>query len=761
MNAYGVGAPGWGGLVNVSAPGGAALRRKLHARARIGRWLAHLVGLTAMVVAGAAVAQTANTIEQVSVTRAASGNTIVRFQLKTPPANPPAGFATATPPRIALDFFDTTSGLPSNQRAVDDPALRSLQFVGAGNRTRVVFSLNKPQSFDTKVEGNAVVVTLSDSTSAVARAAPATVQRFAEGGAGDQQHALRDVDFRRGRNGEGRIIVDLSDNNTGIDIRQQGRQLIVDFQKTAVPKNLERRLDVADFNTPVVTVDTFEQNGNARMVIQPQGLWEHSAYQAENRFIIEVKPIVDDPNKLVQGTRAGYKGEKLSLNFQNIEVRSVLQVIADFTGLNIVTSDTVTGSLTLRLKDVPWDQALDIILQTKGLDMRKNGNVVLIAPREELALKEKQQLESQAQINELEPLQTETFQLNYAKASDILNIINAKSGTAGAAATQFLSKRGSAFVDPRTNILFVTDIGGRLEEVRRVIRQIDTSVRQVQIEARIVIANDTFSRSLGVRLGQQTGATLFGGRYAVGSAGSLQPIANTSGGTAAGTSPTPFQIASGQVAPSFSDTGNLNVNLPAIVAAGTPASLALTLINLGSGNLLNLELSALEADNRGKVISSPRIVTADNQKASITQGTQIPYSTGGGGSSQATTTQFKDAVLKLEVTPQITPDNRVIMSVEIHKDSVGQNVPQAGGGFAPAIDTKSVVTQIAVNNGDTAVIGGIYEETITNTVSKVPFLGDIPVAGNLFKSTLKSAEKTELLIFLTPRIIKETVTSVR
>jgi type IV pilus assembly protein PilQ len=742
MNANGVARRrGWGGLASIKA-----------------RWML-MAAAAAMLAAGTVSAQSANSIEQVTVTRAASGNTIVRFDLKSPPANPPAGFATASPPRIALDFFNTTSALPSNQRAVDDPALRSLQFVEAGSRTRVVFSLSKPQSFDTKVEGNAVVVTLSDSGSAVAQAATAPVQRFAEAGPSNQQHALRDVDFRRGPDGSGRIIVDLSDSNTGIDIRQQGRQLIVDFQNTNVPRNLQRRLDVADFNTPVVTVDTFQQDGNARMVIQPQGIWEHSAYQAENRFIVEVKPVVEDPNRLVQGTRAGYKGEKLSLNFQNIEVRSVLQVIADFTGLNIVTSDTVTGSLTLRLKDVPWDQALDIILQTKGLDMRKNGNIVLIAPREELALKEKQQLESQAQINDLEPLRTESFQLNYARATDILNIIKGSGGTAAGAAppAQFLSKRGTAFVDPRTNILFVTDIASRLDDVRAIVQRLDTAVRQVQIEARIVIANDTFSRSLGVRLGQQTGATLFGGRYAFGSAGSLQPIANTGNGPQ---SPTPFQIASGQVVPQGSDTGNLNINLPAIVASGTPASLALTLINLGSGNLLNLELQALEADNRGKVVSSPRIVTSDNQKASITQGTQIPYSTGGGGSSQATTTQFKDAVLKLEVTPQITPDNRIIMNVEIHKDSVGQNVPQAGGGFAPAIDTKSVTTQIAVNNGDTAVIGGIYEETITNTVSKVPFLGDIPIAGNLFKSTLRSAEKTELLIFLTPRIVKETVTSI-
>jgi len=726
-------------------------------------WIARLAALVALAATGVAFAQAPNTIEQVSVTRGASGFTVVRFTMKAPPANPPAGFAIASPPRIALDFLDTASALPSNQRAIDDPALRSLQFVQAGNRTRVVFNLNKPQTFDTKVEGNDVLVTLADSSTASAQAAPAPAQRFAEARGADQQHALRDVDFRRGRNGEGRIVVDLSDNNAGIDIRQQGRQLIVDFQKTTVPRNLERRMDVADFNTPVVTIDTFQQNDTARMVIEPKGIWEHSAYQADNRFIVEIKPVADDPNKLVQGTRAGYKGEKLSLNFQNIEVRAVLQVIADFTGLNIVTSDTVQGSLTLRLKDVPWDQALDIILQTKGLDMRKNGNIVLIAPREELALKEKQQLESQAQINDLEPLQTEMFQLNYAKAQDLMNILTVgKSGTDTGA--RFLSKRGTAFVDPRTNILFVTDIGSRLEEVRRVIRQIDTSVRQVLIEARIVIADDKFSRQLGVRFGQQTGATLFGRRYAYGSGGSLSttPVVSLSGGTG-GTvtretrTQTPFELASGIASAGYSDSPQLNVNLPIANAAG---QLALTLINLGSGNLINLELSALEADNRGKVVSSPRVITGDNQKAHIEQGTEIPYVTPGSANSPATVS-FKKAVLALDVTPQITPDGRVIMQVEIRKDSVGQLVNVQGGGQVPAIDTKNVLTQIAVNNGDTAVIGGIYEEVIRNDTTKVPFLGDVPVVGNLFKTTGRSSEKTELLIFLTPRVVKDTVTSVR
>jgi type IV pilus assembly protein PilQ len=710
------------------------------------------VGSLLLLGVSQAMAQAANSIESLAVSKGSSGRTIVRFTLKAPLPNPPAGFAINNPPRIALDFPDTGNGMGRSAQEIGDPALRSVNVVQAGNRTRVVFNLNKPQSFETQVEGNTVVVTLSE-TAAVA-AESATVSRFAEARPGEATHALRDIDFRRGRNGEGRIIVDLSDATTGIDIRQQGKTLIVDFIKTSLPRNLERRLDVGDFATPVMTIDTFEQAGNTRMVIEPKGLWEHSAYQTDNRFIVEVKPIQEDPNRLTQGTRAGYKGEKLSLNFQNVEVRAVLQVIADFTGLNIITSDTVTGSLTLRLKDIPWDQALDIIMQTKGLDMRKNGNVVLIAPREELAVKEKQQLESLQQINDLEPLQTEMFQLNYQKADAIKALISDKE-------SKFLSKRGTAVVDARTNILFVQDTGGRLEEVRRLIRQIDVTVRQVVIESRIVIADDKFGRQLGVRFGMQTGFTL-NRRYAGGLGGTLntQPVVSSSGGTTTTRdtrTQTPFELASGIATAGYSDSPQLNVNLPVINPAG---QLALTLINLGSGNLINLELSALEADSRGKVVSSPRVVTADNQKASIEQGTEIPYVTPGSANSPATV-QFKKAVLRLDVTPQITPDNRIIMTVEIRKDSVGQFVPVQGGGFVPAIDTKNVITQIAVNNGDTAVIGGIYEETLNNDVTKVPFLGDLPYLGYLFKTTNKNVEKTELLIFLTPRIVKESVTAVR
>jgi len=483
-------------------------------------------------------------------------------------------------------------------------------------------------------------------------------------------------------------------------------------------------------------------------VIEPKGLWEHAAYQTVNRFILEIKPVQEDPNKLVQGSRGGYKGEKLSLNFQNVEVRAVLQVIADFTGLNIITSDTVGGNLTLRLKDVPWDQALDIILQSKGLSKRKNGNVVLIAPTDELAAKEKLALEANAQISDLEPLRTESFALSYAKADDLKKLLSDKD-------QKILSKRGSATVDDRTNTLFVQDTSTRLEEARRLILQLDVPVRQVMIEARIVIADDKWGRSLGARFGTQSA---FGsGNRNYGVSGSLvdtvSPLANNpvSRGSAMLTNPGSglgSSVGPQGIVPAGGQPEQLNVNLPAIGAAG---NLALSILNLGSGNLVNIELSALEADNRGKVVSSPRVITADKKKAIISQGTEIPYQTA--AASGATTIAFKPAVLELSVTPRITPDDRIIMDLEVKKDSVGQVYANI-----PSIDTKKVTTQVLCDNGDTIVLGGIFEQTTRTTVEKVPVLGDIPVLGYLFKRTIKQDDKTELLIFVTPKIVKEALT---
>jgi type IV pilus assembly protein PilQ len=663
-----------------------------------------------------------NGVESINVSAASGGKVIVKITLREALANPPAAFTVNNPPRLALDLPNTTNNLGKNALEIGEGDLRSLNVVQAGNRTRLVMNLSRPLLYDTKLDGKDLLVTLQPAQGAAAPTA-GTTAKFAEAKPGSGQHSLRDIDFRRGPNGEGRIVVDLSDNNTGIDIRRQGKLVIVDFLNTALPRNLERRLDVGDFGTPVRLVDTTSRDGNVRISIEPQGLWEHSAYQTEAQFILEVKPIKEDPNKLVQGSQQGYSGEKLSLNFQNVEIRSVLQVIADFTGLNIITSDTVQGNLTLRLKDVPWDQALDIILKSKNLDKRKNGNVVLIAPKDELAARERLEFESKQQITELEPLITESFKLKYQKAEEMQKVLGAGPGSG-----RILSKRGSAVIDSRSNTIFVQDVPSRLDELRRLINEIDVPVRQVLIEARIVIADDKFSKQLGVRFGVQ--AQRVGNSNNTGVGGTL-----TDSGSAA---------SAGITGP---NANALNVNLPVSGAAG---SLALTLLNLGTGPLVNVELSALEADNRGKVISSPRVITSDKQKAVIEQGTEIPYQQA--SSSGATNVSFKPAVLSLSVTPQITPDDKIIMDLEVKKDSIGQIF--AG---IPSIDTKKVITQILVDNGETAVLGGIYEQTVRNDATKVPLLGDIPVLGALFRSTSKQDDKTELLIFITPKIIKEGV----
>lgn len=709
----------------------------MHGRSTTGWRLLTALGLA--IAALAAHAQ--NAIESLNVSQQAA-SVILKINLKEAPSNPPAGFLVANPPRVALDFPNTVNALGRNSQDIGQGELRSLNVVQVGDRSRLVLNLKGAVTYDTRVDGKSVLVTITP-TAAASGPAPMAATTFAAPRASDARSALRDIDFRRAPDGSGRIVVELANSNTGVDIRQQGQTLVVDFQKSQLPDNLRRRLDVGDFATPVQTINTFVQGENVRMVIEPKGLWEHNAYQSDTQFVVEVKPIKEDPNKLVQGTRGGYNGEKLSLNFQNIEVRAVLQVIADFTNLNIITSDTVGGNLTLRLKDVPWDQALDIILQTRGLDMRKNGNVIWIAPRDELATKEKLELEAKAQISDLEPLRTESFQLNYAKADAFSKILTDDK-------QRILSKRGSAVWDPRTNQLFIQDVSSRLDEVRKLVSKVDIPVRQVLIEARIVEASDTFSKNLGARLGtgdlaflrgtaQRPGAPVGGNTgLRFGMSGNYLGVGEQSGQAAVtGTSYIP---------------NTQNVSMPAQGINGINAgTLAVSLFTNSLSRFINLEISALEAEGKGKIISAPRVLTADQIEATIEQGTELPYQQA--TSSGATSVTFRKANLSLKVKPQITPEGNIIMDVQVNKDSVGQITT---AGFA--IDTKNVKTQVLVDNGGTVVIGGIYTQNERDSLTKVPFFGDLPVFGNLFRNTQRQNDKTELLVFITPRVVSDRLT---
>lgn len=690
----------------------------------IALWLT-CVGLAQAQANGAA----ANSIEALDVTQH-GGKIVVRVTTKEPLRSVPPNFAIATPARIAFDFPNTVNSLGRSSQEVGQGELRSVNVVQGADRARLVLNLRRPVAHEASVEGRTVTITLSE-TAGMAQTPGGDVAHFAQGKA-DAKHAIRDVDFRRGRSGEGRVIVDLSDTSTGIDIRQQGQNIVVEFLKTALPDNLRRRLDVVDFGTPVNTVATFQQGENVRMVIEPKGQWEHNAYQSDTQFVLEVKPVSADR----EAQRGRYSGEKLSLNFQNVEVRAVLNVIADFTDLNIITSDTVTGNITLRLKDVPWDQALEIILQTRGLDSRRNGNVIWIAPRDELATREKLALEAAQQINDLEQTRTESFQMNYQKAADVQKLLSDPN-------QRILSKRGSAVVDARTNTLFVQDTPSRLEEVRKLLAKIDVPVRQVMIEARIVEANDTFSKNLGARLGYHDQQPVPGTRIL----GQNSPRFSFGGGLA----DTGFHTGQTITPPDF--IGNASsVNLPAAgLNAFNAGQFSFILFNSGASRFLNLEITALEADGKGKIIASPRVLTADQVEALIEQGTEIPYQTA--TSSGATAISFRKAVLSLKVKPQITPDGNVIMTLDVTKDQVG-----GGTGTFVQINTKHVKTEVLVENGGTVVIGGIYEQSDRTDVTKVPLFGDLPLIGFLFRNEANTSGKTELLVFITPRIVNERLT---
>ena len=689
-------------------------------------------------------AVSANSVERVEATQTAAG-VLLTIELKAPVKDVPPSFSIANPARIAIDLAGTENNVGRSAVEFNQGDLRSVNIVQAQERTRVVLNLRRPVNHAVSVSGNVIQVALGGlvdtTTFRAAEAAPAEQVAIAPG----VRRELRGLDFRRGEEGEGRVLVDLSDPNTSVDIREQGNRVVVDFLATNAPEALRRRLDVTDFGTPIAMVNTTQQGNNVRVVIEPRGTWEYNAYQSDTRFVVEVKPVREDPTRLIQGTRTGYQGERLSLNFQNVDVRALLQVIADFTDLNIITSDSVGGSITLRLKDVPWDQALDIILQSKGLDMRKNGNVILVAPRDELAAKEKLELEARSQIADLEPLRAESFVVNYQKADDVRKLL--VDGQ-----QRMLSKRGTVVVDTRTNQLFVRDTAARLEEVRRLLQRIDVQVPQVLIEARIVEADDRFSRNLGVRLGGSSGyPRQIGNSAAYGTGGGLGVTSSIGPGGTVGTT-TSSSGGSGAVnSPILTSNANF-VNLPAAAIGGfSPAGAALTLFDAALSRFLTLEVTALEADGRGKIVSSPRVITADKVKAVIEQGTEIPYQEA--TSAGNTNVQFKKATLRLEVTPQITPEGSVFLDVKVNKDSPGQQTLSG-----PAIDTKNVQTQVLVDNGGTVVLGGIFEQFERNTVTKVPFLGDLPVIGYLFKTRSTTSDRSELLIFITPRIVTGQVT---
>lgn len=681
-----------------------------------------------------------NVIESVT-TSSQAGVEVIKIDLSQALTTLPNGFSIQTPARVVIDLPNVGSGSIQPAIVINQGNVKSANVIQAGERTRFVLNLKQSVTYKTQLAGKSVLIFL-DPVVASAGEKPAAV--FAEN-LNSATLALKDVDFRRGTDNSGRIVVDLANNQVGVDIRQQGQNLVVEFLKTSMPEGLRRRLDVTDFGTPVQAISTFQTGDRVRMVIEPRGNWEHSAYQNDNQFVIEVRAQKVDPAKLTQGV--GFNGEKLSLNFQNIEIRSLLQVIADFTNFNIITSDSVSGAVTLRLKDVPWDQALDIILQAKGLGMRKTGNVLWIAPKDELAAKEKQDFEAKAAIQNIEPLKTQSFQLNYTKAAEIaLQIQPSGSGTA-ASARGLLSSRGSVISEPRTNQLFVTDIPSRLEQVQELISKLDIAIRQVLIEARIVEADDTFGKSLGVKWG---GSDLTGVRG--GQAGS-QITGGANGGNRVAFGGN-YNAVSATTGESVNTLDTINTQILSLGATGfagfSPASIGVSLFSSIAGRFLNLELSALENDGKGKVVASPRVVTADQTKALIEQGTEYPYQVT--APNGGTTLAFRKAALKLEVTPQITPEGNIILDLDINKDSRGEPVL---GTFA--INTKHIKTNVLVENGGTVVIGGIFILEETDGETKVPVLGDVPLLGNLFKTKTKNSAKRELLVFITPKVITDRV----
>ncbi len=705
-------------------------------------WVCALI--VALAVTPRAHAQAAaNKLEAIDVTTLPGQQLQLTLKMSGPAAEP-LSFTIDNPARISFDLPNTTLALPSRRIDVRSAGLDTILAAEASGRTRLVLNLDRVIPYQTRVMGNNVIVTLgAAAASAAAVAATGSQPSRSSAAAATGVRAIRAIDFRRGSDGTGRVIVRLSDPRTPISLRQVGNQVVVDFAGAEVPSNLTRRFDASDFATPVTNFDVVRVGEGTRIAINATGEFEQLAYQSDDQYVVEIQP--QRKAQAQAEAKREYTGERLTLNFQDIETRAVLQLLADASGQNIVVADTVQGSVTLRLQNVPWDQALDIVLRTKGLDKRRDGNVIIVAPADELAAREKADLAAKKDIQELAPVRTEYLQVNYAKAADLAELIKAQ-GAGGS----LLSSRGSVAVDERTNTLLLQDTADRLADIRRLVGTLDIPVRQVLIEARIVIVSDDFSRELGVRAGVtgikengRDGVSAVSGSAEATDTVLASALENLRSGP--GASPFPVEIPVEGGAPT-----RYNVNLPVANPAGRVAAMI-----LGSDYIVDLELSAAQAEGRGEIVSSPRVITSNQREASIEQGVEIPYQEA--ASSGATTIQFKKAVLSLKVTPQITPDNRVILDLNVKKDSVGQVVVSSGGVNVPSIDTREVTTQVLVNDGQTVVLGGIFETEKRDTERKVPYLGDVPVLGRLFKTSLKSNNKDELLIFVTPKILREGV----
>ncbi len=672
----------------------------------------------------------ANTLENITYS-ILSGERVQIVMETAEPVQGATSFATDNPARIAIDLPGTKSGLESRTKNIGSGNVRSVTAIEAGDKTRVVVNLLNKSTYDIREQGNKIVLMLNGKASGAAMGA-GTAAASAAKAPEDTRPMITNVDFRRGGEGVARVEVTLSNPDVVVDMRQEGTNIVLDFLGAGVDPEQALELDVTDFATVVKSIVTRPHRKDTRIVVSTQGEFEHLAYQADDLYTLEFRAVSKEEKEARKKEQLVYTGDKLSLNFQDIEVRSVLQLLADFTGLNMVVSDSVNGRITLRLKNVPWDQALDIILKTKGLSKRQNGNVILVAPTEEIAAREKLDLESQKQVEELAPVHSELIQVNYAKAEDLANLLKSEEN-------QLLSERGNVTIDSRTNTLLVQDTATKLNEIRALVKRLDIPVRQVLVESRVVIANDDFARDIGVRFG-------FNRENSIGGDSSLL----TAGGLPGHTNGT-FGFAPGIENPAGSGAEALMVNLPQQLSPGRGGAVNFLLGTVGS-YLLQLELTAMQQEGRGEIISSPRVITSDQNKAVIKQGIEIPYQQA--TSSGATSVSFKEAVLKLEVTPHITPDDRIIMDLLVSKDDADFTRAVLG---VPPLNKREVETRVLVDNGETVVLGGVFERDRKDAEEKVPFFGDLPVIGYAFKETLKTDRKKELLIFITPKIIKDSL----